>query len=65
MDTRELIAFLKTQEFTDTQAYNLLVADLFDAVPMVEIERSQPVIRFFEYKIREVLLPVIRGLKGA
>lgn len=68
MTTTELIEFFKTGSFTPTQAYNLLVADLFAVgIPQEQIASpaGQELIRYFNYKITEILLPVIAQLKAA
>jgi hypothetical protein len=64
MKTSDLVQFLATEEFTDAEAYNLLVSDLFEAVPIEQIEHSQRLVQFFEYKIRGVCLATIRQLRG-
>ena len=66
MKNSELIEFLKTQPFTRTQAYNLIIADLFEAVTEDELtsKTGQDLLRYFEYKIAETLLPVIEKLKS-
>jgi hypothetical protein len=62
MKTSELIQFFADKEFTDDQGYNLLVSDLFDAVPqaLIETAAGQRVISYFLYKIQAVLFPAIR-----
>ena len=63
MKTTELIEFLKSQDFTDTQAYNLIINDLFEFVPEEQIEQAQRLVAYFMYKIQAVCLPAIRELK--
>lgn len=65
MKNTELIKFLKTQSFTRTQAHNLIIADLFEAVPLADAETpiAQRLIAYYNYKITETLLPVIEQLK--
>lgn len=60
MTTTELVAFLATQEFTDDQAYNLIVADLNEWIPAREIADGQSLVAYFLYKIQSVCLPAIR-----
>ena len=67
MKTAELIEFLKNNDVTDDQLYNLLIEDFYDC-PLITPESvdnpvTQQVIRFFMYKIQDVLLPVIRDLR--
>ena len=65
MKTWELFQFFSDKEFTNAQGYNLLVSDLFDAVPkeLVETPAGQQVINYFLYKITAVLFPAIRVAK--
>ena len=63
MTTSELVTFLKTQEFTDEQAYNLLVADLYQFVELEEVERSQKLVQYMLYKIQSICFQAIRELK--
>ena len=65
MKTTELIKFLTTQGFTDAQAYNLIVGDLFEFVAEEQVAEpgAQKVVAYFEYKITAVLLAAIRELK--
>lgn len=63
MRTKEIIEFLRTHDFTDEQAYNLLVADLFDFIPESEVANAQGLVAYFQYKITQALSPVIRELK--
>lgn len=65
MNTSELIEFLKTKEFTDDQAYNLIVGDLYEFVPEDEVEKAQRLVQYFMYKIQNVCLPAVRALKVA
>lgn len=67
MKNSELIEFLKTKPFTRTQAHNLIIADLFDAVSLEDAETpiAQKIIAYYNYKITETLLPVIEQLKAA
>lgn len=66
MKTSELVEFLTDQDFTDVQAYNMLTNDLFDDPAQLKAQtiESQRIIRFFEYQITSVLLPVIRASKA-
>lgn len=65
MKTSELIELFKTQPFTREQAYNLIVADIYEAVTEQEIatHEAQKLVAYFMYKIQNVLLPVIEELK--
>jgi hypothetical protein len=65
MKTSELIEFLSTKDFTNMQAYDLIVADLFEMVSTEEVANAQRLGEYFEYKIKEVLLPTINKLKAA
>lgn len=67
MKTTELIQFLVSQGFTDDEAYNLIVNDLFEFVPEAEVatEAGQRLVSYFMYKIQQVCLPAIRQLKEA
>lgn len=64
MDTSELIEFFKTQEFTDDQAYNLLIADLYQFVPENQVVQSQRLVAYFMYKIQNVCFPAIREARS-
>ena len=66
MKTSELIRFFANKEFADEQGYNLLVSDLYDAVPeeMVITPAGQRVIGYFLYKIQQVMFPAIRLKKA-
>lgn len=65
MKTTELIQMLKTQDLTETEAYNLIVNDLFEAVPESEVAlpASQLLVRYFLYKIQSVCFAVITELR--
>ena len=65
MKTSELIQFFADEEFADEQGYNLLVNDLYEAVPMemVETLAGQRIISYFLYKIQQVMFPAIRLAK--
>lgn len=74
MKNSELIEFLRTKQFTRTQAYNLIIGDLDEltindpiagATPPLETETGQRLLFYFQYKIQETLLPVIEALKKA
>ena len=65
MKTSELIEFLATQDFTDTQALNLLINDLYDFVPMEQVEGAQRLVEYYNYKMTEVLLATIHRLRKA
>jgi hypothetical protein len=67
MKTSELIEFLKTNDVTEDQLYNLMIEDLFDC-PIITPESidnpvAQQLIRFFMYQIQSVAFPVIRDLR--
>lgn len=65
MKTSELVAFLKSSDYTsDEQAYNLLVNDMWECCTEPEIIASQRLISYFNYKIMNVLLPVIKELSN-
>lgn len=62
--TAELIEYLTASKpYTAREAYNVIVGDFFDQVRERDIEQSQAVIRYFEYKITAVLLPAITQLQ--
>jgi hypothetical protein len=65
MKTSELVEFLKTQPFTDTQAYNLIVGDLFEFMPVADVAlpASQRLVEYFMYKIQAVCLATIHELR--
>lgn len=66
MSTSDLIDLISHQELTDVEVYNLLTADMFESVLLTEAETpaAQKVIRFFEYQISAVLVPVIDRLRA-
>jgi hypothetical protein len=61
MKTTELIEFLATEPFTKDQAYNLIIADIYECVTEDEIAtpEAQKLVGYFMYKIQEVCLPAI------
>ena len=63
MKTSELITFLKSESFTTAQAYNLIVADMFEFNQIKDVAAASTLTRYFCYKIQEVLLPAIQQLK--
>ena len=63
MKTSELVEFLKTQPFTDTQAYNLIIGDLYEFVPLEQVAGAQRLVEFFMYKILYVCLATIHELR--
>ena len=65
MKTSELIEILKAQQFTNEQAYNLIVGDLSEECGSADIAAGHALIRYFHYKITAVLLPAIAALKAA
>jgi len=67
MKTSELVKLLTEHpEVTDTEAYNLLVDDLFQFVPedVIASPGGQRLIAYFQYKITEVCLPVIKQVRA-
>ena len=67
MKTTELITFLKANDVTKDQGYNLLIEDLYDCPIItpnsISGDVSQQLISFYMYQIQEVLLPVIAELR--
>ena len=65
MKTSELIEFYKSQPFTETQGYNLLVDDLYEEATEEDVstEAGQKIIQYFFYKVQSVLFPVIQDQK--
>lgn len=64
MSTSELIGLISHQELTDIEVYNLLTADMFESLPIESVKAAQPLIRYFNYKITAVLVPVIDRLRA-
>ena len=65
MKTSELIAMLKSQDLTETEAYNLIIGDLYEFVTEEQVEQGQRLIQYFMYKIQAVCFPVIEELREA
>lgn len=60
----DLIEFLATNKLLAAQFYNLVIEDLSQRLPKEELECSQPLLVYFEYKIKNLLLPVIQKLQS-
>ena len=54
---------LKSQDLTETEAYNLIIGDLFDFVPMEQVEGAQRLVAYFMYKIQSVCFATITDLR--
>ena len=63
MKTSELVAMLKTQDLTETEAYNLIIGDLFECVPQEQVEGAQRLVAYFMYKIQNVCFAAITELR--
>jgi hypothetical protein len=63
MKTSELIAMLMSQDLTETEAYNLIVDDMFEFCTEEQVEQGQRLIQYFMYKIQNVCFPVIKELR--
>jgi hypothetical protein len=67
MNTTELIEFLKHNDVTEDQLYNLLTGDLYTCPKITPESIDNPVaqqlIVFFMYQIQAVIFPVIRDLR--
>lgn len=67
MKTTELIEFLKHNDVTEDQLYNMLIADLGlatqNASGSIADPMPQRLISFFMYEIQAVVFPVIRDLR--
>lgn len=67
MKTTELIEFLKHNDVTEDQLYNLLIEDIESAtqntVGSIADPMPQRLIWFFMYEIRDVVFPVIGDLR--
>ena len=63
--TTDLVEFLQKGDFTDIQAYNLIINDLYQFVPIEEVEGAQRLVAYFMDKILAVCLPAIRAARAS
>jgi hypothetical protein len=63
MKTTELIEVLKTKDLTETEAYNLIIDDLYEFVTMEQVEAGQRLIAYFMYKIQSGCFAAITQLR--
>ena len=63
MKTTELVEVLKTQDLTETEAYNLVIDDLFEFVTTEELEKAQSLVAYFMYKIKSGCFAAITQLR--
>ena len=59
MKTSELIDIILKNKLTGVEIYNLLTLNF----PDTNVAKCQDIIKYFEYEIKEILVPVIDELK--
>lgn len=63
MKTTELVELLATKDLTETEAYNLIIDDLYEFVSMEQVETGQRLIAYFMYKIQKGCFAAITQLR--